>query len=79
MAVAPLFLVWFGFGLMSKVLITFLVAFFPVLIAAVVGLQATEVEKLHVARAAGAPRVALAYLSARIVPVIRFELKEESP
>lgn len=61
-AVAPLFLVWFGFGLMSKVLITFLVAFFPVLIAAVVGLQATEVEKLHVARAAGAGKLQLFWL-----------------
>jgi len=49
-ALAPLFLVWFGFGLLSKVLITFLVAFFPVLIAAVVELQATEIEKIHVAR-----------------------------
>ncbi len=53
-AVAPVFLVWFGFGLLSKVMISFLVAFFPVLIAAVVGLQSTEVEKLYVARAAGA-------------------------
>jgi NitT/TauT family transport system permease protein len=61
-AVAPLFLVWFGFGLMSKVLITFLVAFFPVLIAAVVGLQATEIEKLHVARAAGANKLQLFWL-----------------
>ena len=58
-AVAPLFLVWFGFGLMSKVMITFLVAFFPVLIAAVVGLQATEIEKLYVARAAGASELQL--------------------
>jgi NitT/TauT family transport system permease protein len=61
-ALAPLFLVWFGFGLVSKVLITFLVAFFPVLIAAVVGLQATEIEKLHVARAAGANRLQLFWL-----------------
>jgi NitT/TauT family transport system permease protein len=61
-AVAPLFLVWFGFGLISKVLITFLVAFFPVLIAAVVGLQATEIEKLHVARAAGASKLQLFWL-----------------
>jgi NitT/TauT family transport system permease protein len=58
-AIAPLFLVWFGFGLMSKVLITFLMAFFPIVIAAVVGLQATEVEKLYVARAAGAGRLQL--------------------
>ncbi|MEO7404414.1 MAG: ABC transporter permease, partial [Burkholderiales bacterium] len=53
-AIAPLFLVWFGFGMLSKVLITFLMAFFPIVIASVVGLQSTSIEKLHVARAAGA-------------------------
>lgn len=61
-AIAPLFLVWFGFGMMSKVLITFLMAFFPIVIAAVVGLQATEIEKLHVARAAGASKLQLFWL-----------------
>jgi NitT/TauT family transport system permease protein len=61
-AIAPLFLVWFGFGLLSKVLITFLMAFFPIVISAVVGLQATEIEKLHVARAAGASQLQLFYL-----------------
>jgi NitT/TauT family transport system permease protein len=61
-AIAPLFLVWFGFGLMSKVLISFLMAFFPIVIAAVVGLQATELEKLHVARAAGASPLQLFWL-----------------
>ena len=53
-ALAPLFLVWFGFGLMSKVLIVFLVAFFPIVIDAIVGLESTETGKLYVARAAGA-------------------------
>ena len=61
-AIAPLFLVWFGFGLMSKVLITFLMAFFPIVIAAVVGLQSTEIEKLYVARAAGAGQLQLFWL-----------------
>jgi NitT/TauT family transport system permease protein len=61
-AIAPLFLVWFGFGLMSKVLITFLMAFFPIVIAAVVGLQSVEIEKLHVARAAGAGQLQLFWL-----------------
>lgn len=52
--IAPLFLVWFGFGLTSKVLVAFLVAFFPIVISTVVGLRSIEVEKLYVARAAGA-------------------------
>ncbi len=58
-AVAPVFLVWFGFGLLSKVMITFLIAFFPILISAVVGLQSTELEKLYVARSAGASELQL--------------------
>ena len=37
-AIAPLFLVWFGFGLMPKVLIAFLIAFFPVVINTAMGL-----------------------------------------
>jgi NitT/TauT family transport system permease protein len=53
-AVAPLFVVWFGFGMTSKVLIAFLIAFFPVVIDAVVGLRSVEPEKLYVARSMGA-------------------------
>ena len=37
-AVAPLLLVWFGFGLLPKVLIAFLIAFFPIVINTALGL-----------------------------------------
>lgn len=60
--IAPLFLVWFGFGLVSKVLIAFLVAFFPIVINTVVGLRSVEIEKLYVARAAGASTLQLFWL-----------------
>jgi NitT/TauT family transport system permease protein len=53
MAVAPLFIVWFGFGLMPKVYIAFLIAFFPIVINTVVGLAAIEREKIHLARSMG--------------------------
>ena len=52
-AVAPLFLVWFGFGLLPKVLIAFLIAFFPIVIGTVVGLASIEQEKIHLARSMG--------------------------
>ncbi|HLH87209.1 MAG TPA: ABC transporter permease [Xanthobacteraceae bacterium] len=52
-AVAPLFLVWFGFGILPKVLIAFLIAFFPVVINTAVGLAAIEPEKIHLARSMG--------------------------
>jgi NitT/TauT family transport system permease protein len=38
-AVAPLFLVWLGFGLESKILLTVLLTFFPLLIASISGFQ----------------------------------------
>src|SRR5215813_10222354 len=48
-AVAPLFLVWFGFGLLPKVLIAFL----PVVISTAVGLASIEPEKIYLARSMG--------------------------
>lgn len=38
-AIAPLFLIWFGFGLLPKVIITALVGFFPIIINTVRGLK----------------------------------------
>jgi NitT/TauT family transport system permease protein len=52
-AVAPLFVVWFGFGLLPKVLIAFLIAFFPIVINTVVGLASIEPEKVQLARSMG--------------------------
>ncbi len=52
-AVAPLFIVWFGLGLMPKVLIAFLIAFFPVVINTAMGLAAIEPEKVYLARSMG--------------------------
>jgi NitT/TauT family transport system permease protein len=57
-AVAPLFLVWFGFGLLPKVLIAFLIAFFPVVINTVMGLAALEREKVYLAQSMGLGLVA---------------------
>jgi len=52
-AIAPLFLVWFGFGLVPKVLIAFLIAFFPVVINTAMGLASLEREKIYLARSMG--------------------------
>ncbi|HZD01610.1 MAG TPA: ABC transporter permease [Actinomycetes bacterium] len=55
-ALAPLFLVWFGFGLLPKILITFLIAFFPIVIETAVGLRSVPVEMLDLARSMGSSR-----------------------
>jgi len=45
-ALAPLFLLWFGYGIIPNVMIAFLVAFFPVVINTAVGLNAVEEDLL---------------------------------
>jgi len=53
-AVAPLLLIWFGYGGWSTILIVFLIAFFPIVINTTLGLRSTELEKLYLARSIGA-------------------------
>jgi NitT/TauT family transport system permease protein len=55
-AVAPLFLVWLGFGLESKVLLTVLMTFFPLLISSISGFQILDERLLYLTRSMGASR-----------------------
>ena len=43
-AIAPLFVLWFGYGIWSKVLVTVLITFFPITITVYDGLQSAKVE-----------------------------------
>ncbi|MEM2095497.1 MAG: ABC transporter permease [Candidatus Caldarchaeum sp.] len=45
-AVAPLFFIWFGFGETPKILLSFLIAYFPIVIDTVVGLRAADPDLL---------------------------------
>lgn len=56
-ALAPLIVVWFGLGVFPKLLVTFLVAFFPIVISTVVGLRSVEREVLELAQALRSSRV----------------------
>ena len=53
-AVAPLFLVWLGFGMESKVLLTVLLTFFPLLIASISGFQILDDRLLYLTKSMGA-------------------------
>ncbi len=53
-AVAPLFMIWFGYGLTSKVLIVFLLSFFPVVIAAVQAFRSVDPDIMDLGRVTGA-------------------------
>ncbi len=49
-AIAPIILLWFGYGILTNVLIAFLVSFFPVVINTAAGLNAVEEDLLDLVR-----------------------------
>ena len=55
-AIAPLFVLWFGYGIWSKVLVTVLITFFPIAITVYDGLRAANVEMTELLRTYGASR-----------------------
>jgi len=55
-AVAPLFLLWLGYGIFPNMLIGALIGFFPVVINTAVGLTQVDPEMLDLGRVFGAPK-----------------------
>jgi len=55
-AVAPLFLLWLGYGLLPNMLIGALIGFFPVVINTAVGLSQIDGELLDLGQVFGAPK-----------------------
>jgi ABC-type nitrate/sulfonate/bicarbonate transport system permease component len=53
-ALAPLLLVWFGYGATPKIIVTALIAFFPITVATVDGLRSADRELLDLLRSYGA-------------------------
>jgi NitT/TauT family transport system permease protein len=56
-AIAPIVLVWFGLGMQSKLVIAFLVAFFPMVVDTAAGMRATPPGLLELARSLRASRL----------------------
>jgi putative hydroxymethylpyrimidine transport system permease protein len=52
--IAPLFVLWFGYGIWSKVLVTILITFFPITITVYDGLRSAKVEMEELLRTYGA-------------------------
>jgi NitT/TauT family transport system permease protein len=46
-ALAPIIVIWFGYGMTSKIIITATIAFFPVLANAIVGLRSAPQEQIE--------------------------------
>ena len=55
-AIAPLFVLWFGYGIWSKVLVTVLMTFFPITITVYDGLRAAKTEMSELLETYGATR-----------------------
>ena len=53
-AIAPLFIIWLGFGFAPKVIIVFLLCFFPIVVASVAGFKSVDPEIADFARTTGA-------------------------
>ena len=53
-AIAPILVIWLGFGLFPKIVISFLIGFFPVLVSTIAGLKSVETEMIDLVRSMGA-------------------------
>jgi len=56
-AVAPLFVLWFGYGLASKIVITALLCFFPILVNVIAGFKSVDKDQFDMMTAFGANRL----------------------
>ena len=53
-AIAPILVVWLGFGILPKIAIVFLISFFPIVVSTVVGLKNVEADMIDLVRSMGA-------------------------
>lgn len=55
-AIAPILLIWFGYGLLPKVIVVGLICFFPIVVNMVDGLRAVDPDLVNLMRSMGASR-----------------------
>ncbi|MGB3413394.1 MAG: ABC transporter permease [Microbacteriaceae bacterium] len=53
-AIAPLLVIWMGFGILPKVVMVFLLCFFPIVISTATGLRSTATELIELSKSMGA-------------------------
>ena len=53
-AIAPLFIIWFGFGFAPKLLLVFLLSFFPIVVSSIAGFKSADKDIMDFARTTGA-------------------------
>ncbi|MFA9457064.1 ABC transporter permease [Halalkalibacter sp. AB-rgal2] len=55
-AIAPLLIIWFGYGILPKVLVVALVTFFPVVVNMIEGLQSSDRDMMRLLQSMGSSR-----------------------
>ena len=55
-AIAPLFIMWFGFGITSKIIVAAIISFFPILVNVIAGLRSTDVQRIELMQSLRASR-----------------------
>lgn len=55
-ALAPIIIIWFGYGFMPKLLISFLIAFFPIVVSTAAGMVAVDPDLMNLAQSLAATR-----------------------
>ena len=80
-AIAPLFVIWFGLGYQSKIVLAFLLALFPVFVNSLTGLGEIETDLLDLSTLAGGTpwRIFLKVRLMNAVPYITDALKVAFP
>ncbi|GAA4337371.1 ABC transporter permease [Pigmentiphaga soli] len=58
-ALGPLLIIWLGFSFFPKVLMAFLLAFFPIMIDTIIGLRSIETNSIYLLRSMGAGRLGI--------------------
>jgi len=58
-AIAPLFIIWFGFGFTPKLLLVFLLSFFPIVVSSIAGFKSADRDVMDFARTTGAGGIKL--------------------
>ncbi|HEY1364241.1 MAG TPA: ABC transporter permease [Xanthobacteraceae bacterium] len=53
-ALAPILVMWLGYGILPKVLVAFLISFFPIVINSVIGMRSAEKEMIYLVQSMGA-------------------------
>lgn len=53
-AIAPLFMIWFGFGTLPKIIVVVVVCFFPIVVSLIEGLAVVDKEMIHLMKSMNA-------------------------